>query len=167
MDTRVLGTSRLVVRPKTSTDAGPLHAVYGDPIVMRFLGGPFSSLARTRQFLARHIEHQDFYGFSMWSLVENATSEVIGDVGFLRFEIGWHLRRASWGKGFGTEAARACLAYGFDHLGFRTVSAFTETANAASLRVIERLDMRLVRDAADDNTPWREYQASVGRGGEV
>jgi ribosomal-protein-alanine N-acetyltransferase len=154
-------TDRLAVRPKVTADAEPLHAAYGDEEVMRYLGGPCAAVARTREFVAAHVRHQDAHGFSMWTLVEQGTGAVVGDVGFLAYdggvEIGWHLRRTSWRRGYATEAARACLAYGFDELDFERVSAFTESANAASLRVIQRLGMRFVRRGADGAPPWEEY----------
>jgi ribosomal-protein-alanine N-acetyltransferase len=155
-------TERLSVRPKTAADAESFHAVYGDDEVMRFSGGSFTTLERSREFVAAHMRHQDVHGFSMWSLVHRGTPTLLGDVGFLAHEdgveIGWHLRRNAWGRGYATEAARACLAYGFDRLKFTRVSAFTESANAASLRVIEKLGMRLVRRGADDGVPaWAEY----------
>jgi RimJ/RimL family protein N-acetyltransferase len=108
-------TERLAARPKRANDATPLHAVFGDTEVMQHLGGPIPTLARTQDFVAQHIAHQQTHGFSMWTLIEQATAEVIGDVGFLAdeggVEIGWHLRRTSWGQGYATEAARACLVY--------------------------------------------------------
>jgi RimJ/RimL family protein N-acetyltransferase len=39
------------------------------------------------------------------------------------------------------------------------VSAFVETANTASLRVVERLGMRFVRRGAGGVPPWEEHVA--------
>lgn len=154
-------TERLAVRPKTAADAKPLHTVYNDDKVMQFSGGSFTTLGRTCDFVAAHMRHQDAHGFSMWALVERSTRTLVGDVGFLAHEdgveIGWHLHRSAWGHGYATEAARACLAYGFEQLRFTRVSAFTESANAASLRVIEKLGMRFVRGGADGVPAWAEY----------
>jgi RimJ/RimL family protein N-acetyltransferase len=154
-------TERLSVRPKAAADAESFHAVYSDGEVMQFSGGSFTTLERTCDFVASHVRHQEVHGFSMWALVHRGTGTLLGDVGFLAYEdgveIGWHLRRNAWGRGYATEAARACLAYGFDRLKFTRVSAFTESANTASLRVIEKLGMRLVRCGADGVPAWAEY----------
>jgi RimJ/RimL family protein N-acetyltransferase len=161
MEQWLFSTERLAVRPKTLADSEALHAVYGDGTVMRFSGGRFATLPHTRDFVDSHTRHQETYGFSMWSLVERGAQRLIGDVGFLAHEagveIGWHLRRSAWGQGCATEAARACLAYGFERLGFMRVSAFTERANARSVRVIEKLDMQLVRTGAGAVPAWAEY----------
>src|SRR5207244_11159540 len=60
--------------------------------------------------------------------------------------IGWRLARSSWGRGYATEAARACLDFAFRSLGLSEVVAFTVPANARSRAVMERLGMR--HDAA-------------------
>jgi len=160
----LFATDRLAARPKGLADAASLHAVYGDEEVMRHLGGRFETPGRTRDVVAAHVRHQRVHGYSMWALCDRSTAEIVGDVGFLRhedgIEIGWHLRRLVWGRGYATEAARACLAYGFDDLGFERVSAFVELANAASLRVVEKLGMSLVRRGADGVPPWAEYAAT-------
>jgi ribosomal-protein-alanine N-acetyltransferase len=157
-------TERLAVRPKTADDVDALHVVYGDADVMRFSGGRFTTLERTRSFVTSHIGHQETHGFSMWALVERGSGTLVGDVGFLAYEdgveIGWHLRRSAWGQGYATEAARACLAHGFDRFDFPRVSAFTESGNAASLRVIEKLGMRFVRGGASGVPAWVEYVAA-------
>ena len=154
-------TERLDVRPKTPGDAAALHAVYGDDEAMRFCGGSFGTLERTRDFVDSHVRHQAAYGFSMWALLERSSGSLVGDVGFLAYddgvEIGWHLHRLVWGRGYATEAARACLAHGFDDLRFTRISAFAEAANTASLRVIEKLGMRFVRGGAGGAAPWIEY----------
>jgi ribosomal-protein-alanine N-acetyltransferase len=157
----LFSTERLAVRPKTLTDSEALHAVYGDRTVMRFSGGSFATLQQTRDFVVSHMRHHETHGFSMWTLVERGAQRPIGDVGFLAYEagveIGWHLRRSAWGQGYATEAARACLSYGFERLGFVRVSAFTERANTRSLKVIDKLGMQLVRDGADGVPAWGEY----------
>ncbi|HEV2060542.1 MAG TPA: GNAT family N-acetyltransferase [Solirubrobacteraceae bacterium] len=161
MEPWLFATERLAVRPKTLADAEELHPVYGDGDVMRFCGGGFATLRETRDFVAFHVRHQETHGFSMWALLERSTRTLAGDVGFLAhedgIESGWHLHRNAWGQGYATEAARACLAYGFDQFGFARVSAFTESANTRSLRVIEKLGMRFVGGGADGVPAWLEY----------
>ncbi|MEO6061298.1 MAG: GNAT family N-acetyltransferase [Thermoflexales bacterium] len=54
-------------------------------------------------------------------------------------EVGWHLGR---GKGCATEAARACLDYGFPSLHLDRIVAVVHPDNPASRRVTERLGMK-------------------------
>jgi RimJ/RimL family protein N-acetyltransferase len=53
------------------------------------------------------------------------------------------LRRTSWGRGFATEGGRATLHYAFTELKRPHVISLIHPANAASVRVAERLGERL------------------------
>ena len=63
-------------------------------------------------------------------------------------EIGWRLERASWGKGFATEAGRECLRFAFESLVLEEVVSFTVPLNRRSRAVMARLGMS--HDAAGD-----------------
>jgi RimJ/RimL family protein N-acetyltransferase len=57
-------------------------------------------------------------------------------------EIGWALRRESWGRGYASEVGRAGLAYAFDVLGVRAVVSCTVRHNVRSRAAMERIGMR-------------------------
>jgi RimJ/RimL family protein N-acetyltransferase len=120
-------------------------AVHGDPEVMRFsLSGPCTAAesdARVRSM----IEHQ---GFSKWGVEERASGALVGDCGVQLLEggpdveLGFHLRRSVWGRGYATEAARACLDASFAGLGLEELIAIVAPGNAGSVRVLEKIGMR-------------------------
>ncbi len=62
-------------------------------------------------------------------------------------EIGWRLARSAWGHGYATEAARACLEYGFGTLGLDEIVAIAAAGNTRSQAVMRRLGM--THDPAD------------------
>jgi RimJ/RimL family protein N-acetyltransferase len=74
---------------------------------------------------------------------------LVGRVGCWRpegwpgLEVGWTLRRAHWGRGYATEAARAVLAEAFGPLGIRRVVAITREANHGSRNVLGKLGFRM------------------------
>ncbi len=53
--------------------------------------------------------------------------------------LGYCLDDAAWGHGYATEAALALLQWAFDTLDLNRVQAETDTRNAASARVLEKL----------------------------
>src|SRR6185436_10062199 len=53
--------------------------------------------------------------------------------------MGYCLDDAAWGHGYATEAARALLQWAFATLDLNRVQAETDTRNAASARVLEKL----------------------------
>ena len=61
--------------------------------------------------------------FAVGRLCEKSSGKIVGSCGFARREIGevelgYLFAREIWGKGYATEAARACLKYGFEKFGF-------------------------------------------------
>jgi RimJ/RimL family protein N-acetyltransferase len=61
-------------------------------------------------------------------------------------EIGYRLRRSSWGNGYATEAARAVRDYAFTVRGRKRLIALIDPSNAASLRVAEKIGMHYEKD---------------------
>jgi RimJ/RimL family protein N-acetyltransferase len=82
-------------------------------------------------------------------VVEKAGGEVVGSCGFglpsdaSEVEFGYVFGRAHWGKGYATEAALACMRYGFERLGFEEVVASVAPQNLASARVLEKVGFEL------------------------
>jgi RimJ/RimL family protein N-acetyltransferase len=99
----------------------------------------------------------DNRGFGWWALEERRTGEFIGRVGldqvneglpFTGVDVGWRLIRSAWGHGYATEAAFACLAFGFEVLGLSEIVASTTVNNSRSQAVMRRIGM--TRDPDDD-----------------
>ena len=140
------------MRPPTIADLGPLHEVWGDRDVMRWIG-PGDAYSRdleeSERRLERLIEHQEAHGFSLWTVVERETGIVIGDCGLVEFafrgpefELACCLRKGAWGQGYATEAGRAWLDVAFGELGLSRVVAAAHPENEASRRVFEKLGMQ-------------------------
>lgn len=60
-------------------------------------------------------------------------------------ELGYRLRRLSWGSGLATEGSRALVHFAFTKAAARRVTAETMFAHVASRRVMEKVGMRHVR----------------------
>ncbi|MBI1913994.1 MAG: GNAT family N-acetyltransferase [Planctomycetes bacterium] len=148
MDT--LETERLVLRLLRESDLDAYAEMCGDPEVMRFLGnGQPMSRADAWRNLAMMLGHWQLRGYGLWAVEEKASGVLVGRVGFWEpegwpaFEVGWTLRRAWWGRGFATEAARAALDHAFRRMGRMHVISLIRAGNLASVRVAERLGERL------------------------
>lgn len=147
-----LVTPRLELRPFVLEDAGAIHAVYSDPVVMRHVGnGPVTELRETELMVREYIAHQEQHGFSFWAVIERASGAVIGDAGLYLLEgrgpgveLGYTLGAVWWGRGYATEAARVCLAAGLGGLELVEVLAVADPANASSVRVLEKIGMEYV-----------------------
>jgi RimJ/RimL family protein N-acetyltransferase len=140
-------TPRLELRAFRLDDLDALAAIYADPAVMRYIRGDMAEGPRTREQTAASMEayasewEQRVYG--VWAVIDRSSRQLLGVCGFVdRAEIGYIFGRASWGRGIATEAARACLWYGFERLGYEEIGAGAKRENVASLRVVEKLGMR-------------------------
>ncbi len=158
----MLTTDRLLLRDWTTDDLAPFADLNADPDVMRYFPAPLDRAASDA--LARRIRDRlTRSGWGLWAVeVADPGSELdgefIGFTGLIRqdfaahftpaIEVGWRLRRAAWGHGYATEAARAVLHHGFVDRGFDEIVSMTARGNARSRAVMERLGM--TRDPADD-----------------
>ena len=140
-------TERLEIRLFEPTDLHALHAVYGDPEVTRWMPA-YPTIEHTRRALDKHVAGGHAGGAALWAVVERSSGELIGDAGFApldgvgpEVELGYTLGRRWWGRGYATEAARACLAEAFGPLGLKRVVAVVRPENDASIHVLEKLGM--------------------------
>jgi RimJ/RimL family protein N-acetyltransferase len=159
-------TERLILRPfEPASDAEQMLEVYGDPAVMRYIPEDvYRSLAAVRTTLERYAREQESRGFSFWAVVERAGGHVIGDAGFGVFaqtgdvELGYSFRRDRWGRGYATEAARACLDAALAHLDVARVVAVVDAENQRSSRVAERIGMTVADTVELRGRPHRLFE---------
>jgi len=151
-----LETDRILLRRFTPADVDNLVDLDSDPEVMRYLSG---GIATPRDEIEnsilpaflRYYERGDRYGF--WAAIERSTGDFIGWFHFRpdanaspdEPELGYRLRKAAWGQGYGMEVSRALLRKGFTEFGAERAFASTYEHNLASRRVMEKVGMRLVR----------------------
>jgi RimJ/RimL family protein N-acetyltransferase len=146
-------TSRLRLRPLTESDLEDLVALNLDPLVM--LGSTGVAAPRTRamteEWLRRTLATPDEAGWVTYRVEERDTGVFIGrcglrpEEGSRETEIAYALVRHAWGRGLATEAATAVVQHGFD-AGLTRIVGCALAENQASLRVLEKLGMRSVRE---------------------
>ena len=148
-------TDRLILRSwNPDTEAEQAFQIYSHPEVSRFLGAPDKTVEERREKLRqRNQKHQDMKeGSGYWAIREKVTGEILGTLILQRlpdgaghltpeWEVGWHLKKSAWGKGYATEAGKAAIDYGFITLKLPVIYAVVKPENQASIRVTQRLGM--------------------------
>jgi ribosomal-protein-alanine N-acetyltransferase len=159
-------TERLLVRPFVpQTDSESMIAVYCDPQVMQYIPGGALAAESVRATLEEYAQAHEERGFSSWALIERASGRLIGDAGFGIFtptgdiELGYTLARDAWGHGYATEAAKACLAAGLEHLGVPRIIAVVDVDNETSQRVAERIGMTRIETIEAHGRPHVLFHA--------
>jgi ribosomal-protein-alanine N-acetyltransferase len=146
-------SARLRLRMFTPEDLDALAAIAADPEVMRYIGqGNPLTREEVESNLASIISAFRRRGFGRWAVVKKDSGAMVGYCGLIQgdrgvgVEVAYMLARSEWGRGLASEAARASLCYGFEHLGLDSIAALTRHENVRSRRVMERIGMRYVRD---------------------
>jgi ribosomal-protein-alanine N-acetyltransferase len=148
----IIETPRLLLRELTDADHEALYEMYLDPRMNRFLGGPPPPRPeywrRVREtwpaYYARH-------GFGLWATVRKEDGRLIGRCGLLsqavdgerHVEVAYALGTEFWGRGYATEAARACRDHAFRTLDVTHVISLILPDNAGSIRVAEKNGMTI------------------------
>ena len=146
-------TPRLLIRSPRTSDAAPLAAIWADPQVTQFMGGP-----RDRAEVQRALEEDALLPvppeIDLWPVVEKSSGKLVGDCGLTEKEVDgqkevelvYVLERGSWGKGYATEAAWAIMTYAFEELGLPRLISLIDPRNVASERVALKLGMALEKE---------------------
>ncbi|WP_326736275.1 GNAT family N-acetyltransferase [Streptomyces sp. NBC_01022] len=157
----MIETERLHLRPLEPSDVDEFVELHADPRVNRFVG----SFSR-RQALERLAEVERQWaerGHGLCAVELRSSGELIGRSGlqywqqFDEIELGWTLKAEQWGHGYATEAAQACLNWGFDTLDAEYFTALMRPGNTASVKVAERLGFSPRRQDELNGSPVTVY----------
>ena len=153
-----LETERLALRKPELGDSDAYAELFGDPEVVRFLGGTTLPPKEVPGAIERMLGQWERHGVGLFSVLRKEDGRVVGRVGYLlwdserwvnamheeldgelELEIGWTIIRTFWNQGYATEAALACRDHAFDELGRDRVISLIAQENVASIRVAEKI----------------------------
>src|SRR5215212_7459257 len=146
-----LETTRLLIRDFIDSDLDAVYAYGSAPEVVRYMVFPPSTLAGTREHIARCMTlavEQPRRGYDM-GIALRSTGAIIGGItlGVVERAAGeaafsYLLNRAFWGQGYATEALAEMLRFGFAQLGLQRIADSCDVDNSASARVMEKCGLR-------------------------
>jgi RimJ/RimL family protein N-acetyltransferase len=147
-----LTSERLFLRELIEIDWRAVLAYQSDPRYLQYYHWTHRTADDVRSFLQTFIDdqrEQPRYRYQFAAILR-AGHELIGSCGIRKStpdaheaEIGFEFHPAHWGRGYATESARLLVAFGFEELGVDRIGARCLAENRSSLRVLERLGMRL------------------------
>ncbi|MGH8885780.1 MAG: GNAT family N-acetyltransferase [Egibacteraceae bacterium] len=157
----VLETERLRLRPLTVGDVDEFVALHADGRVSRFVDSydQPAALKRLAGVERQWIER----GHGLCAVLLKESGSFVGRCGleywpqFDETEMAWVLRPQAWGRGYATEAAQACLEWGFARFPLEYVTAMINSENTASIAVAERLGFCVLREDVLGEIPVRVY----------
>lgn len=148
MGVNIMETNRMRIREMGVQDFDSLYRIFQDRDVMQYYPD-IKNEEETRQWILWTISNYRKYGIGLWILEDKATHAFIGQCGFVpqkieeevKIELGYMIAKEWWKQGLATEAAEACMSYGFNQLRFNQIVSLIDPENKPSIRVSEKLAM--------------------------
>jgi RimJ/RimL family protein N-acetyltransferase len=146
----VIETARLFLRPIVADDSRSLMELFSDPIAMRHFPST-KDLSGTREWTREVQAREERDGYSFRLVVRKEDETVLGYCGLVlqkdvdgrdEVEVGYGLKRRYWHQGYASEAAAACLKYGFAELRLERIISLIRPENTASVSVAARNGLR-------------------------
>jgi [ribosomal protein S5]-alanine N-acetyltransferase len=161
----VTETNRLLLRTFTINDAQLIFDLNNDPEVTRYTYDPMTDTEQARLVLENVILPQyALYNHGRWAVHIQPDLEFIGWCGLKyipernEIDLGYRFKKSAWGKGYATEAAYACLKYGFEKLKIPKITGRAVPENEDSWRVLEKIGMQFTCEETVDGYLSKTYE---------
>ncbi len=153
----VIKTENLLLREFTHEDFPALFEIFSDPETMRHYPKPFDE-NHTKDWIEWNLQNYEEYGFGLWAVVLRETDEFIGDCGLTIQnidgeslpEIGYHIHKNHWRKGFGSEAASEVRDWAFMNTEYDCLYSYMKYTNIGSYSTAVAIGMKKVKEYHDE-----------------
>lgn len=152
----------------SAEDTNSMLQIFTDPNVMEAFALTSFSREQMDAWVNRNIQHQESYGYGLFSVILNSSGELIGDCGLEnttfedvpRVEIGYDFLSRFWNQGYATEAASAVKDYAINVLNIdpKLLCCFIRRKNIASMRVAEKIGMRRTKEYSNNGIDYYLYE---------
>jgi RimJ/RimL family protein N-acetyltransferase len=162
-------TPRLLLRDLLPEDAAGFLEMERDPEVHTYLGKkPVTEIEKIYGAIDMIRAQYDKYSTGRCAVIEKSSGnfmgwaglkyvdfEVNGNTGF--YDMGYRFAKRYWGKGYASEAAAVSAQFAWDVLKAQEISAFVDTGNIASQKVLEKTGLRFVEEFQYEGEPHLWY----------
>ena len=152
----MIETQRLILRKYTLDDFDALYEIMSDPEPMQHYPAPFDK-EKTLNWIKWNLDNYEQYSFGLWAVVLKETGGFIGDCGItiqnidgeMLPEIGYHINKRYWRRGFAKEAAQAVRDWVFANTKYDTIYSYMKYTNIASYSTAIANGMKKVKEYPD------------------
>lgn len=163
-----LKSQRLVTRYLTSNDVSAWARFFEDEDAVEFIPafGHSSALEAAGLWIERQLDRYRENRLGLQALIDQATGELVGLCGLLvqevdgalEIEVGYHIFKVHWGKGYAPEAAQLFIEAAFQKNISDSVISIIDTRNLKSQRVAEKNGLLL-----EKRTDWNGLDVFIYR----
>tara|TARA_B100000902_G_C27081149_1_gene798960 strand:- start:406 stop:900 length:495 start_codon:yes stop_codon:yes gene_type:complete len=162
----LLQTNRLIIEHFKESDISDWAKIDSDADVRRFIDGKVLSFQEAGEYIEMNILHYQTHGYGRYAVRLKDNRNLIGMCGFLNepygIDFGYRYSKNSWGKGFGFEAAKEVLQYGFSEFRLDKVLGLAAKQNYGSIRILEKLGFKFQEKFLFNNTKALKYNYTGG-----
>lgn len=161
----LFASQRLLFKRFVPGDGGLIYDLNSDPDVLKYLHEVPTTAAMAEQVVLNIIRPQyEKYHYGRWAVYLKESGEFIGWCG-LKYrveldvtDLGYRFKKAFWGKGYASEAARRCIDYGFSTLHLPSLFGAAHVDNIASQKVLEKSGFAFIATKTIDGCLSKTYQ---------
>ncbi len=158
-------TNRLIFREITTEDALMLFEIYSDDNAMRYWDTEThknisTTIQRIQNLSTAWSNNQ---GVS-WGMVLKESNQLIGQFSlhswnteFNNAQLGYIISPSYWSNGYGSEALKTIVNFGFSTLGLTTITAEIDPANISSSTILKRFGFKYIKSRKNDYFLNGEY----------
>ena len=168
-----LETKRLIIREIREADLEGMFELDSNTEVHKYLG---NNPIKTKKEAKNQIQFiRDQYkerGIGRFAVIEKKSGEFIGWSGFKLnkgekeilngfdnfIDIGYRFIPKYWKKGYGLEAAIACLDFGFKTLNYDVIYGAADVENIGSNKILQKIGLQFVNEFKHHNVKVNWYQ---------
>ena len=161
----IIETNRLLLRNFTEEDARLLYELNLDPEVIKYTYDPIKDVDHAKQILQQVILPQyTLYNHGRWAVHVKPELEFIGWCGLKciparnEIDLGYRFIKNAWGNGYATEAAYACIKYGFEKLKLPRIIGRAVPANFGSFNVLEKCGLSFIGEHVVEGLLHKTYE---------
>ncbi len=161
----IFHSSRLYFREFTKDYLQLLYKLNSNPNVIKYVHEPAPTLDNITDILHNVILPQyKLYGHGRWAVHLKSNNKFIGWCGLKyvkdkgEIDLGYRFKEDYWGKGYGYEAAKATIDYGFSSLKLKHIVATVLQENIASWKIMEKCGMQYIGDVNDNGLLVKKYE---------
>jgi RimJ/RimL family protein N-acetyltransferase len=167
-------TERLRLRRSVPGDAETISVYRSDPAVHRMQGWERTDVEGVRAEIQEMATRSpgEPGGWVQFTVEDRGDGGIVGDVGLSPadgepgvIKVGYTIDPRFQARGYATEAVTALVGYAFETLEADVVRAYAGAENAPSIRVMEKVGMRLMErfQGHDDEGTWTGVRYEVSR----
>ena len=161
----IIETERLMLREYTYDDFNELYKILSDPETMKYYPKPYDEKG-TKRWIEWSLDNYEKYGFGLWAIELKETGDFIGDCGItiqningeMLPEVGYHIRKNHWRKGYAKEAGKAVIDWAFKNTNYTELYSYMNAENVPSYSTAFSLGMTKINEYYDEDEHLYVYK---------